>query len=138
MSQIVTLNLPDSIYQRIKDRAKQTQRSIEEELLDLVAITMPEDEELPRDLAQAVAALGFLDDKTLWQAARTHLSAKSVGRMETLHDKRRNEGLNETDEKELADLVKEYEKSLLIRSEAMGILMQRGHDVSSIVKNKKG
>jgi plasmid stability protein len=137
MSQIVTLNLPDFIYQRIKDRAEQTQRSIEDELLDLVATTMPEDEELPMDLAQAVAALDFLDDKTLWQAARTHLQAKSVSRIETLHDKRRNEGLNDTEEKELASLVKEYEKSILIRSEAMGILMQRGHDVSSIVKNKK-
>jgi plasmid stability protein len=137
MSQIVTLNLPDFIYQRIKDRAEQTQRSIEDELLDLVATTMPEDEELPMDLAQAVAALGFLDDKTLWQAARTHLPAKSVSRIETLHDKRRGEGLNDTEEKELAGLIKEYEKSILIRSEAMGILMQRGHDVSSIVKNKK-
>jgi plasmid stability protein len=135
MSQTITLNLPDFIYEKIKHRAEQTQRSIEDELLEMVASTVPESEELPVDLAQAVAGLSFLDDKTLWQAARTHLSARSVARIETLHSKRRGQGLSDAEETELAALVKEYDKSILIRSEAMGILMDRGHDVSKLMKS---
>lgn len=136
MSQPITLNLPEPFYQHIKQQAEKTQRTMEAELLEVVATTMPEEERLPADLANAIAALNLLDDKTLWQAARTHLSVKAVSRMERLHNIRRNVGLNEAEKEELAALVSEYEKSILIRSEAMGILMERGHDVSKLVKKR--
>lgn len=137
MSQTITLNLPDFIYEKIKHRAEQTRRTIEDELLEMVAANVPETEELQADLAQAVAGLSFLDDKTLWQAARTHLPARSVTRIEALHNKRRNQGLDKAEESELAGLIKEYDKSILIRSEAIGILLDRGHDVSKLVKSPK-
>ena len=137
MSQSITLNLPDFIYEKIKHRAEQTRRTIEDELLEMVAATVPETEELPADLAQAVAGLSLLDDKTLWQAARTLLPARSVARIEALHNIRRNQGLNEAEKEELVNLIKEYDKSILIRSEAMGFLMDRGHDISKLVRPRK-
>ncbi|MEI6046455.1 MAG: hypothetical protein WCS37_19060 [Chloroflexota bacterium] len=109
MSQAITVNLPEPVYQRLKERAAQTQRSVENELLD---------------------------DKTLWQAARTHLSTKLIGRMEKLHDKRRNDTLTIAEEKELTDLLKDYEKAIVLRSEAMGILLERGYDISKLTNKK--
>jgi len=137
MSQIVTVNLPEPVYQRLKERAEHTQRSVEDELVEMAATIIPEEEKLPTELANTVAALQLLDDKTLWQAARTHLSAKLVTRMERLHDQRRNGNLTKMEEKELADLLKEYEKAIVIRSEAMGILMERGYDISKLVTKRK-
>lgn len=135
MNQAVTINLPEAVYLDIKRRAAQTRRSIEDEVLEILTTSTPE-EELPSDLANAVAALNLLDDKTLWQAARTHLPAKSSARMERLHYKRQSASLTDAEEQELAALLKEYEKSILIRSEAMGILMERGYDVSKLMKKQ--
>lgn len=137
MSQIVTVNLPEPVYQRLKKRAEHTQRSVEDELVEMAATIMPEEEKLPTELANTVAALQLLDDKTLWQAARTHLSAKLIARMERLHDQRRSRNLIKMEEKELAELLKEYEKAIVIRSEAMGILMERGYDISKLVIKRK-
>lgn len=137
MSQVVTVNLPEPIYERLKQRAEQTQRSIEDELVEMAATIIPEEEKLPTDLASAITALRLLDDKTLWQAARTHLSPKEIGRMERLHDKRHLAKLTEADEKELAVLLKEYERAIVIRSEAMDILMERGYDISKLIVKKK-
>ncbi len=137
MSQVITVNLPEPVYQRLKERAEHTQRSVEDELVEMAATILPEEEKLPTELANAVSALQLLDDKTLWQAARTHLSAKLITKMERLHDHRRNGNLNKIEEEELADLIKEYEKAIVIRSEAMGILMERGYDISKLVNKKK-
>ncbi|WJW66122.1 hypothetical protein OZ401_001910 [Candidatus Chlorohelix allophototropha] len=139
MSQEITVNLPEPVYQRLKERAEQTRRSVEDELVEIAATIIPEDEKLPADLANTVAALQLLDDKTVWQAARTHLSAKQIGRMEKLHDKRRNNSLTVAEEKELTDLINDYEKVIVLRSEAMDILIERGYDISKLTKltNKK-
>ena len=137
MSQAMIVNLPDPIYQQIKSRAEQTQRTVEAELLEIVSSVSSEEERLPEDLNNAITALSLLDDKTLWQAARTHLPVKTVTRMEGLHAKRGDERLTQIEEQELRQLVKDYEKSILIRSEAMGILMERGYDISKLIKSKK-
>ena len=136
MSPAITVNLPEPVYQRLKERAEQTQRSVEDELVEIAMTIVPEDEKLPADLANTVVALQLLDDKTLWQAARTHLSAKQIGRMEKLHVKRRNDTLTVAEEKELTELIKEYEKAIVLRSEAMGILLERGYDISKLTNKK--
>jgi len=132
MSQI-TINLPEPVYQRLKKRAKHTQRSVEDELLEMAATILPDEEKLSAELANAVAVLALLDDRTLWQAGRTHLSAKLIARMERLHDQRRRAKLTKVEEEELTDLIKDYEKAIVIRSEAISILMERGHDISKLV-----
>jgi hypothetical protein len=71
-SQSVTLNLPGPLYDQLKRRAEQSHRTVEAELLEVVASAVPVVDDLPVDLAEAIAPLALLDDEALWRAARSH------------------------------------------------------------------
>jgi plasmid stability protein len=131
-SQALTVQLPDNLYTRIKQRADQAHRSVEAELLDLLATAVPETDELPADLHQALTALESLDDEELWRAARGRLAVALAAELEALHLKRQREGLNESETQRCAELVRNYERAMLVRAQAIALLHQRGHNVSSL------
>jgi hypothetical protein len=79
-----------------------------------------------------VARLDDMDDAALWQAARSRLSAEASAQLEVLHIKRQRKGLSETEARTLAELVQQYERSMLIRARAAAILKLRGHDLSGL------
>lgn len=103
--QPVTLNLPRALYNRLKHRAEQANRTLEAELLEVVATAVPVADELPTDLAEAISPLALLDDEALWRAARNHLPAEVAAQLEELHLKRQREGLTEAETQTLAGLV---------------------------------
>ncbi|HEU5198940.1 MAG TPA: hypothetical protein VFU32_04845 [Ktedonobacterales bacterium] len=126
--QTLTLNIPDDLYSRLEKRAAAAHRTVEAEVLDVVAGAVA-DEELPADVAEALAALAVADDKTLWQSARSRLSQDVSDEIEELHFKRQREGLTDDEKYRLAGLMRQYERVLAIRAEAMGLLTERGYDV---------
>ncbi len=130
--QSVTLNLPGHLYNRLKRRAEQAHRTVEAELLEVVASAVPVADELPAELNEAISPLALLDDEALWRAARSHLPAEAAVQMENLHLKRQREGLTEAEAQTLAGLVRQYERAMLIRAQAAALLKQRGHDVSEL------
>lgn len=129
--QTVTLNMPGALYDRVKRRSEQAHRSVEMELLEAVAMAVPAADELPPELAETISSLAHLDDETLQRAARSHFSAKKVAELEALHLKRQDEGLTEDEAQRAAELTRQYERAMLIRAQAMGLLMQRGYDISA-------
>lgn len=129
----VTLQLPISLYDRYKQRAEQTQRSVEAELLEAVSVAAPEVEELPSDLTDAISRLESLDDEAILDAARGTFSAGASARLEALHMKRQAEGLTEAEVEITEELVREYERAMLVRAHALKLLKDRGHDVSGLV-----
>ena len=126
----VTLNLPDNLYRRLKLRAERTNRSLEEETVDVLASAVPVDGALPAGLAEAVGHLDLLDDEALWRAARSALAAEATEKLEQLHFKRQREGLTEAEEQETVVLLRQYERAMLVRASAAAILRERGHDIS--------
>lgn len=52
-------------YTRRQRRAEQAHRSVEDEVLELVATAMPVDDELPADLIEALAPLPTFNDAAL-------------------------------------------------------------------------
>ncbi len=131
--QPVTLNLPGHLYNRLKRRAEQAHRTIEAELLEVVASAVPIGDELPADLSEAISPLALLDDEALWRAARNRLPAEAAAQTETLHLKRQREGLTEAEVQTLAGLVRQYERTMLVRAQAAALLKQRGYDVSELL-----
>lgn len=127
MSQAITVRFPDGLYERVKREAERARRSLEEEVLDGVASALPDQPALAPDLARAVGDLAVLDDAALVRAARSHLPLRAARRMEALHLKSQREGLNSTEDEELAGLVRRYERALLVRAHAARLLQQRGH-----------
>lgn len=98
----------------------------------------PVADELPADLAEAILPLSLLDDGSLWRAARTRLSAESAEQLESLHLKRQREGLTEAETQTLSGLVRQYERTMLVRAQAVALLKQRGHDVSQLLATAGG
>jgi plasmid stability protein len=129
----VTLNVPTPLYDRLKRRADQAKRPVEAEFLDVLTAAVPALDELPADLAEAVAPLSLLDDVSLWRAAHSSFAPDAAALLEELHDKQQCEGLTEAEAQTVAGLVKQYERAMLIRARAAAILMQRGHDVSQLL-----
>ncbi|PKO22800.1 MAG: hypothetical protein CVU38_07510 [Chloroflexi bacterium HGW-Chloroflexi-1] len=128
--QTMTLDLPGPLYNRLKQRAERTRRTVEAELLEAAAVSMQAEEDLPADLAQAVSSLRFLDDAALWRAARSHLPTTVSAKTEALHLKRQSEGLTASEVQTLGELMHQYERTMLVRAEAAFLLKQRGYDVS--------
>jgi hypothetical protein len=132
-TQTVTLNLPGAVYDRIKRRAEQAHRSVEIELLEAVAMAVSAADELPSDLSETISSLAHLDDETLQRAARSHFSTEEAAELEALHFKRQDEGLTKDEAQRAAELTNQYERAMLTRAQAMGLLMQRGYDISALI-----
>ena len=84
-TETLTLHLPDRLYARLQQRAQQSNRTLEAELLEVLSTAVPADESLPHPLAEEVSRLDDLDDAALWQAARSRLSAEKSAQLELLH-----------------------------------------------------
>lgn len=132
-SQTVTLELPEPLYERLRTRAVQSQRSIEAEARETLASALQESDSLPADLEAAIAPLALLSDAELWQTGRTRLSQETVEQLEELNLKRQREGLTEAEEAISAALIHQYQRVMLIRAEAAALLKQRGHDVTPLL-----
>ncbi len=132
-AQSVTLNVPNALYERFKRRAEETHRSVEVELLEAMAVAVPVADEIPPDLAEVVSSLARLDDETLQRAARSHFPAERAAELERLHLKRQDEGLTRDESQRAAELTRQYEQAVLVRAQAAAMLMQRGHDISTLL-----
>jgi hypothetical protein len=92
-----------------------------------------EPDDLPADLADAIAALHLREDEALWRAARVCLNPEKTAKIEDLHLKCQREGLSPSESEALAILMKEYTRIMLVRARAAALLKQRGHDVSALL-----
>jgi plasmid stability protein len=133
-TQDITISLPNLLYQKLKARAEQTQRSVEAEALDALVAAVPAVDELSADLEASLAQLALLDDEALWRAARTTFAADAARQLEDLHLKRQREGLTEREAQAAAALLQQYERAMLVRAQAVALLKQRGHDVSVLLQ----
>ena len=88
---------------------------------------------LPDELERAIAELIAVDDAILWQVARSHMPLDAIERPQELNLKRQREGLTDTEQQESDQLIRQYERSMLVRAQAVALLKQRGHDVSTIL-----
>lgn len=134
-SKPIMVNLPEILYERIRQRAEQNHHSIETELIEVVTSAVPIVDELSFDLAQAISPLALLDDKALERAAKNPLARKKSAKLQALHLKQQREGLDEGETKLLAELMKQYEQAFLVRAQAIEILRQRGRDISALISS---
>jgi plasmid stability protein len=135
-SQPLTVHLPDRLYSRLEARASESNRTVEAELIEVLSTAIPAEFEMTPELGKELALLDQLDDASLWRTMREMLPAETSARLEQMHLKQRGEGLSETETHALADLVRQYERTMLVRSRAAMLLKHRGHDVSKLVASE--
>lgn len=130
MSQTLTVNLPSELYVRIKKRADESRRSVEEEAIELLAATVPAEGQFGAEIQQS---LDLLDNAAVERAARSRLASELATELELLHFKQQREGLTEAESARCAELVSAYEQSMLVRAHAAALLKKRGVDVPHLV-----
>ncbi len=132
-AQAVTLHLPASLYDLLRQRAGKARQSLEAEILDVVTSAIRPDDDLPADLREAVAPLRGLDDEALRRAAMDRFPEEAAERFAELNRKQQREGLTDEDTEALDHLRRGYERVMVVRAEAASLLKQRGHDVSRLI-----
>ena len=133
-SRPVTIDLPGEIYEQLQQHANQVQRPLEAELLDVILSALRQDDALPDALASTLDQLRLLDSQTLLQMARSHLSAEESAQLEAFNMKQQREGLDAHERQCRDDLLRQYERTLLVRAEAAGLLQERGVEVATILQ----
>lgn len=134
-TQSLTLTIPNPMYEQLKQRAQQSRRSVEEETLEALATALPTEGGLPAELCEALGSLNSLDDAALWEAARSQLFPNINVELEALHLKRGREELTDAESRRLDNLVRQYERHMLVRAQAAVLLKQRGHDLNELVQS---
>lgn len=135
-SHAITLRLPETLYKLFRERAEWTHRSLETELLEAVASAASVEGELSPKLIEALEALAGLADEELWRLAKEAMSPEATQELEALHFKQRNEGLSPEEDAMRAKLIREYERTMLIRAQAASLLKARRHDVSGLLTSR--
>ena len=128
MTQSLTVHLPSDLYVRIKKRADDSHRTIESEALDLLAST------LRAEGATSISAadLHVLDNSALECAANSRLPSDLATELELLHFKKQREGLTDVEILRSSELIRAYERSMLVRAEAVALLKKRGVDIGHL------
>ena len=68
--QIISISLPDGLYERVKETAAAAALSVEEVLTQSVALSLPTlEDDLPPETRSNLAALSLLSDPELWHIA---------------------------------------------------------------------
>ncbi len=134
-AQAITLHVPGSLYDLFRRKAEQSHQSLEAVFLEAVTAAAPEDDVLPPDLTRSISQLSFLDDKSLWLAAKDRLSDAALSELEILNLKQQREGLTEEETGRQTDLARGYERVIVLRAEAACLLKERGHDISGLVES---
>lgn len=132
----ITLHLPETLYERFRQRAEWSRRSLETELLDAVASAASVEGDLSPELVETMGSLEKLTDEELWRLAKTAMSRKASKDLEALHVKQRDEGLSSREDATRLKLIQEYERTMLIRAQAAKFLKDRGHDISRLLASQ--
>jgi hypothetical protein len=132
-SQSITLNLPEKLYQRIRQAADTMQRPLEDVFIQTIQGNLPPAiADLPDELQAEFMQLQMADDQTLWKLAKAPLSAKQWKRHQELLDKNQNDDLSIGEQTELAHLREIVDKFVMRRSYALALLKWRGYSLPQL------
>ena len=125
LEQTITVTLPQTTLQRLKQTARQTRRSIDELLAQTIEAMLM----LPSTMPTDWSALHLLSDEALWKLFHNPLSKTDQTRLQTLNHLAGERSLTETENIEQTVLLEKYQQAVLRRAQVMAILKLRGHQI---------
>jgi hypothetical protein len=130
MTESITLQIPDSLYQRLASTAQATHRLMEEVVLHSLNVGSPPAwDNVPEEFQSDLAALDRLEDEALWKIAQARKANSEMTRYEALLQKNQDHTLSDTERTELTTLRFEGDRFMLRKAQAAAILRWRGHTV---------
>jgi hypothetical protein len=113
--------------------AAQSQRPVERVVLEslrLLFVPPPSS----ADLATSLAALPSYSDAQLWAMVYQRLAWPQSQRLHELSAKNKLERLTKEEQLELEDLLSSNDQAMLLRSEALRLLKNRGYNIEAYLK----
>jgi hypothetical protein len=130
---LLTVAVPPTLFARLQQRAAQTHRSVEDELVLALAETIGKEAILPVGLETTVGVLPTFGDDVLWAIVRGRVPDEEAERLADLADKRQHSGLSGDELREAEALVRRHDGLSLLRAAAAAILKERGHDMRPLL-----
>ena len=124
---VLTLELPEDIYERVRRAAKGMNQPVERALVNIVRAATPSLEKVPHEYRAELEAMEDLGDEELWRIARSRLAPTQQRRLERLLEKNQRGELTERDRRALGGLRAVADRLMLQRSYAALLLKYRGH-----------
>ncbi len=125
-SRPIELNLPADLYGRIQEAAARSDQPVESVLVESLALLFGTS---PIDWDHLTATLETLPDAQLWALVYRRVTWIAGGRLRELTARGKQAPLSDEEQAELAMLVDEADRMMLLRSQALLVLQQRGHAV---------
>jgi hypothetical protein len=129
----VVLKLPDPLYQRVREMAEASNRTVELLLLESIDSRFRQ-LVFEGDLEAMLAGLAVYSDAQLWAVVQSRLEPERSARLHELADQSKQGDLPEAEQRELDLLLDLADRQMLMRSEALRLLNERGHDVAAYFK----
>lgn len=126
----VQLRLPPDVYERARQIAKANDRSVEAVLLDGLSLlfgNLPETNVSPD-------ALRKYTDEQLWAVVHHRLAWPQDTRLRELVALGKQGQLTDDERAEMERLIALVDRAMLLRSQALALLKQRGHEVEKQLK----
>ena len=126
--QTINIQLPDTIYQRLRRVAEAMNQPIEEVVFQTIRGHLPPSlEDLSPELRRVVTDLQHLSDEELWAIAKAPPSPQQWRRPQRLLHKAEEGTLSTVEQKELEELRMATDRFVTRRSYALALLKRRGH-----------
>lgn len=126
----VELHIPPEVYERARQIARASQRSVESVLLDGLTLLFGA---LP-DASVSPDALADYGDEQLWALVYQRLAWPQDTRLRELIALGKQGQLSAEEKVEMQRLLDLVDHQMLLRSEALLLLKRRGHDVETKLK----
>jgi hypothetical protein len=130
MTHSIRLELPGEVYEHARHAAARSDQSVEAVLVASLALLFGQP---PGGWDHLAAILETLPDEQLWALVYRRLAWPLGSRLHELSARGKQGSLTEEEQTELEALIEEADRYALLRSRALLLLQERGHDVTSSV-----
>lgn len=121
----ITLELPDGLYEKLRQMAVATNRSPEQILRETLELVLQEP-----DPSSDLSELQDYTDAQLWAVVYRRLPWAQSQRLNELLDRGQRGLLDDSEREEVIELSDLSETYMVYRSEALRLLHERGHDIN--------
>lgn len=125
-TQTITLMMPEAIFQRARRTANALRQPLEKVIVETLNVALPGIDEMPAELTDELEAMRGLPNDKLWDIAGSVMPSRQQARLRALSAAQRERALTPAELQKLDDLLQEYGRKMLRKSQAYACLHERG------------
>jgi hypothetical protein len=134
MTQTITVNVPDSVYQQLERAARATDQPLETVILAALRASLPSLEGLPPDLIDDLTDLERLPNDALQRVLLETVPPAQQDELESLLFQQQAGALAAPEHERLAQLQQQADRTMLRKARAAALLRFRGQRLPTLAE----